>query len=294
MLTAILLLLSVGYMAAAYLPLHQLVFIQQYQLLVNINDVLSRLTFITLGLIMLGAVFLFIIQKLVKPQFSYQQTVTIATYAVIVGVAASTITLALSSFYTYGIGNLIGKPDPWTTIELNRIAIHEAGHAVMREIELPGSTVKAEIINTTDISKVHGWFGQSLPSGFVVGQSSSRLLTKEDIYKSIRIYLAGLAAEEVMCSDGQQYISASDDLNTVKELVIKLCNNGLSPVGPVAWDTLTEEEQAHLYQQVVIPEYQTVLKTLEQQRPVLNAITKQLEDQRILTGEQIRKILNAE
>src|SRR5690554_2827503 len=106
MLTFILLLLAVGYMTAAYLPFQQLMFLQQYQFLININDVLSRLTLLTLGFVFLGAVYLVIIQKLVKPQFSKKQAVNIATYAVVVGMAASTITLTLSAFYTYGFGNL--------------------------------------------------------------------------------------------------------------------------------------------------------------------------------------------
>jgi hypothetical protein len=279
-------------MVVAYLPFHQLTFLQQYQFLVNINDVLSRLTVLTLGLILLGAVYLAIIQKLIKPQLSNKKAVTFATYAVIVGIAASTLTLSLSAFHTYGLGNLFGKPAPWTNDELNRIAIHEAGHTVVREFELPGSTVRAEIIEPAHITKIHGWFGQALPNGFVVGQSSSRLPTKGDIHKSIRIYLAGLAAEEIIYSDNQRYVSASDDLNIVKELVTKLCNNGLSPMGPVTWDALTAEQQAALYQQIVTPEYEAVLKLLEQQKPALEAVAKQLKEKRTLTGGQVREIIN--
>lgn len=288
------LLIALCYLIAAYLPFHQLMFIQNYQVLLDHSSIFTQLIYQSLALSVLGAIVLLIIYKFKhskEVQHRLVQVITISKYSVLVGIAASMLTLAIAAGSNYGFWGLIGKPAPWNQQELERIALHEAGHAIVREIELPGSTVKAEIVDTTVISKIYYWFGQPLPNGFVLGSTNSRLTTQDEIIKSIRIYLAGLAAEKITYSDAQQYVSAEDDLEQVRKLVIKLCNHGLSPAGPVLWEALTEEEKAAVYREVVMPQYQLVMDTLKKHQDTMVIVAKQLKDKKELTGKEITEFL---
>lgn len=287
--------IALCYLVAAYLPFHQMIFIQEYQVLLDRSVIFTKLIYQSLALTILGAVILLMIYKFLQRskeiQHRLNQVVTICKYSVLVGIAASMLTLAVTAGSNFGFWGLVGNPAPWNQQELERIALHEAGHAIIREIEQPGSTVKAKIVDTTAISKVYYWFNQQLPNGFVLGTSNSRITTEDEIMKSIRIYLAGLAAEEIIYSDSQRYVSAEDDLEQVKKLVIKLCNHGLSPAGPVLWEALTEQEKAAVYRDVVMPQYHLVVETLKKHQDSLMKVAKQLEDKKELTGQELRELI---
>ncbi|MBM7856132.1 hypothetical protein JOC37_002562 [Desulfohalotomaculum tongense] len=296
--TLLIAVIAVSYLAIAYLPFLQLMFLQKYQTILDTGLAFKDLIHFSLPSALFGALYLFLIYKILKPVLDHERKknalsskiLTLSSFCVLVGMAASVLTLAFSACYSSGILNFIYQPAPWTAEELNRIAIHEAGHAVVREIELPGSTINAEIIPTTSIAKANNWFSQSLPSGYVMGESSTRLTTKEDIYKKIRIYLAGLAAEKVIFPEEQVYISSSNDLEKVKELVIMLCNNGLID-SPVPWDVLNDHEKNTLYQNIVNRQNEIVMQIIQKHRPELLAVAEQLKAKGSLTGSEIRKIM---
>lgn len=300
MYSLIIALIAVCYLIIAYLPFSKLAFLQNYQFMININDAFDKLAFYTLVATVIGALYLFLIHKVLAPYLEKEaqkhaaaaKTKTVATYLVIVGLAASLLTLMVSVFYTGGLYGLVAKPQPWTAEELERISVHEAGHAVMREIEYPGSTIRAEIVSPSDIADANNWFEQSLPSGFVMGENPSRLPSKEQIMKNIRIYLAGLAAEKIIYGDKQAYISASDDLDKVHELVVKLCNNGLTSCGPQSWAALNDEEKSALYKEIVEPQYQRVQQILAEHQKEIKGVAKALQEKKTLTGDEIRRLIN--
>lgn len=292
------LIFAVGFLTFSYLPFNQLIFLQEYQLLLNIHDIFRQLLLTTLPLTLIGSLALFMLYNNKKSSdsnvnpFLIDKTYTISIFCLQVGIAASFLTFAFALCYSLGFINHSSNTAPWSDEELARIAVHETGHVLIREIEYPGSTIKAEIIAPSEISKSHGWFNQPLPSGYVLGEKASRLLTKEDIEKNIRIYLGGLAAEKLIYPEDQWYTSSSDDLEIVKNLVITLCNNGLSSSGPVTWEVLTPEERSILYKEIVDKQYDLVYENLQQHRQELLLISEQLKEHKVLTGNQIQGLLN--
>lgn len=290
----ILILVAVSYLIIAYLLLAQLVFLEKYQLLLDLSKAFNSLVHYSWPLVLLGMFFLFLIFKVLKPLINKEKkplfsdkTIRLASFGVLAGLAASLLAIFFPMFYVH----TLSKPAPWSTEELTRIAIHEAGHAVIREIEFPGSTIKAKIICTSDIANSNNWFSQSLPAGFVMGSKSSRLPTQTDIYKNIRIYLAGLAAKQVIFGEKQTSIGASNDLERVQTLIILLANNGLSSTGPLVWDALNEEERAFIYKDTVNIQYQLVLKMIQEHQGDVMAVANELKNNRNLTGDQIRAII---
>ncbi|MTI81439.1 MAG: hypothetical protein FH758_11255 [Firmicutes bacterium] len=291
-------LIAAVYLATAYIPILQLMFLQDYQLLLDTTPVFNKLIYLSTFTATFGLVLIICLYKLAKPhlqqkvnQVTTSKVITLSSYFLAIGVAASLLTLALSAFNYYGTSSLLLKPAPWSPEEIERIAVHEAGHALVREIEFPESTIKAEIISTNDINKANSWFSQPLPSGYVMGDNTSRLPTKKDLNIKIRIYLAGIAAEKIVYSQEEQYISGSDDLQKVKDLVILQCNNGLTSAGVILWDVLSEKEQSYLYKEIVTPQYDQVEKLLHNHRDTLLLIADKLQQKRSLTGEEINNIV---
>ena len=299
MYTLLITIIALCYLIIAYLPVTQLTFLQNYQYVININDAFGSVISYTSIILIIGVLFLVLILKFLPPYLSKEikryppaaKVVTLSTYLVIVGLTASLLTLAVSAFYTGGFYDLLVKPQPWTAEELERIAIHEAGHAVMREIEYPGSTKNAVIAEPAEIANANSWFSQPIPSGFVVGENPSRLPTKEQLLKNIRIYLAGLAAEKIIYGIDQSYIGAGDDLDKVNELVVKLYNNGLSSGSPQIWSALDAQEKSAAYKEIVDPQYRQVYEMLAEHEQEIRVVAEALQKNKSLTGDEIRTLI---
>ncbi len=297
--TSLITAIALCYLIIAYFPITQLAFLQNYQLVIDINNAFGKVISYTSVITIIGVIFLVLVLKFTPPCLDkeikkYQtaaKAVTLSTYLVMVGLAASLLILAVSAFYASGFYGLLVKPQPWTAEELERIAIHEAGHAVMREIEYPGSTKKAVIAEPAEIVNANNWFSQSIPSGFVVGESPSRLPTKEQLLKNIRIYLAGLAAEKIIYGTDHAYIGAGDDLDKVNELVIKLYDNGLVSDSPLIWSALSAQEKSAAYKEIVEPQYRQVNKLLTEYEQEIRAVAEALQKKKTLTGDEIQKLI---
>ncbi|MBO8136687.1 MAG: hypothetical protein H0Z40_00875 [Desulfotomaculum sp.] len=287
------------YLLISYLPFLQLTFLQKYQQLLDINLILANYIYFTIPAVLLGLGFLLVINKLSKHSVGKScktagRIIKLSTICVLIGLAASFLTLTTSMCTKFGLLNFIYNAEPWSPEEVERIAIHEAGHALMREIEFPGTTQRVEILPPSDILKAQTWFSQSLPSGYVMGEGNLRLPTKTEINKKIRVYLAGLTAEKIIYPENQVYISSSDDLQKVKDLVKMLCDNGLTYKGPVPWNILDDKEKNMLYQRIVESEQKEVYQILIKHKQQLMAIAEKLKEKRSLNGNEIRSIINKE
>ncbi|WP_031513372.1 hypothetical protein [Desulfofalx alkaliphila] len=292
----ILALIALGYLVLAYLPFSRLMFLQTYQTLLDINQAFYQLIYFTLPLILLGAILLLVSIKAIRSNTKDHKgaagkAFSAAAFCSLAGIISSLLALTFSAAYCFGLLNYFAAPAPWTADELDKLAVHEAGHAVMREIEFPNSTVQAEIIETHVISNSQGWFLQPLPGGYVMGSRESRFLTKEDIEKSIRIYLAGLVSEKMIYAEEGLSTGAQDDLERVQQLIINMCNNGLSPLGPVPWEVLTEAERSALYQELVQQQAVLVEEKLQANKQSVIAVAKELAENKFLTGDEIRTII---
>jgi len=291
--------LAVFYLVMSYINFSKLMFLENYQILLNVRESLEVLCYYSLFSAFLGAALFLMIFKL----FPHIKSNTIehkilnrlikpAYFCILVGVAISCLTLFYSLFYISGFASHLQPTQAWNEEEIYRISVHEAGHILIREIELPNSTIKAQIIPVKDIVKSNSYFEQSLPAGFVAGTKSSRINTVSQIEKSIRIYLAGLAAEEIVFGKKHVSTNASDDLSKIEDLIKKLCNSGLSPAGPVTWQVMSEEEKSKLYNDIVTEQYKTVVDILKANKTILLKLADELAANQTLTSNQINDIMS--
>lgn len=181
----------------------------------------------------------------------------------------------------------------YTSEEINRIALHEAAHCVINEIEFPNTTNEIRIFSKNDYKNVEIYLSpdaQHLPKG-VTRFKREDIIFKEQILKSMRVSLAGLAAETILSKDKEPGAGSSSDLEKVKKGVIAIVNNGLTAFGPIQWDILTESEQKQIYIGIVGMQYATTKELIRQNKDVIENLAKQLVEKKILNKNEIKKII---
>lgn len=108
--------------------------------------------------------------------------------------------------------------------ELERISVHESGHAVVSELLERGSVSSLTVISR---GKALGFMRKS-------PQDDQYLYTREEIQKQIMVCLAGALAEDIGL--GMRSTGARNDFNEAWNLAREIVENGLSGLGVVGGD----------------------------------------------------------
>lgn len=108
-----------------------------------------------------------------------------------------------------------------SSLELERVSIHEAGHAIVSEIVEPGSVASLTIIPR---GKALGFMRKS-------PQDDQYLYTKEYLENQIMIALAGAIAEEIKY--GNRSTGAKNDFEQAWNITRQIIDTGLSSLGVV-------------------------------------------------------------
>jgi vesicle-fusing ATPase len=108
--------------------------------------------------------------------------------------------------------------------ELERISVHESGHALVSELLEPGSVSSLTIISR---GKALGFMRKS-------PQNDQYLYTREEIEKQIMVCLGG-AMSEYICL-GTRSTGARNDFNEAWNMTREIIENGLSELGVVGRD----------------------------------------------------------
>jgi cell division protease FtsH len=183
--------------------------------------------------------------------------------------------------------------DERTEAELRRIAVHEAGHAVMAELTRAGSVLGASI---------RGGEGRG---GHVAMQPHKEAIrTKATLLADARVLLAGRAAEEVLLGDvssgaggGQQ----SDLAKASVMLVNGLAAHGLDGGAPLWTGPVRPEAMAQLMarrpalareaEALLAEAYAESKATLERQVHALQAVSDALLVRKSLLGDEISALV---
>lgn len=165
-----------------------------------------------------------------------------------------------------------------TCTELERVAIHEAGHAIMCEVLRPGSVAHLTIVPR---GQALGYMRQT-PEGDIY------LYTKSHLTKQIKIALAGAIAEEMLL--GERSTGAANDfheaLKTAKQIVV----SGLSDLGIV--DAEKDEQLVNSKAKEIINEQLVEAKEiLSGKLKALFFIVDELKLHEMITGEYLRDVL---
>jgi cell division protease FtsH len=163
--------------------------------------------------------------------------------------------------------------------EKRRVAIHEAGHALVGEWVEPGS------VSTITIT----------PRGRAMGyvrthhQDDRYLYTGSMLEQAIQVALAGFVAEELILGEGST--GASSDFARAADLARRIVIGGMSPLGIVDPNTLNRGLEGDVVQAIIRAQRAKVAWYLEQRRPVLERVAALLMAEERLDGDALRQLL---
>ncbi|HLO04623.1 MAG TPA: AAA family ATPase [Symbiobacteriaceae bacterium] len=163
--------------------------------------------------------------------------------------------------------------------EKHRIAVHEAGHAVVGEWVDPGSVAT---ITVTPRGRAMGYV-RSNP------QDDQYLHTKTQLEADIRRLLAGFLAEEMILGEGST--GASNDFERANKLAWHIVGGGMSRLGIIDPEKSDQKALAEEQSRIVQEQRALVAAHLESKRSALEALAAQLVADEVIDGEAVRALL---
>lgn len=162
---------------------------------------------------------------------------------------------------------------------LYRVAIHEAGHAIMGEILKPGSV---DQVTVTSRGNALGYIRQNQ-------KDEQRLYTRSALDKEIMILLAGAGSEEIIF--GEKSTGSGNDFQRALDLTGKIVSNGLSRLGVVNIELLPKNEFYLICQEILRELELRTAEILTANRQFLLMIANQLQRNEKINGNELRAIL---
>lgn len=163
--------------------------------------------------------------------------------------------------------------------ELARVALHEAGHAVISELVTPGS------VATVTISPR----GQSL--GYVRHNpaADTYLATRTLLSGQIRVALAGAVAEELGL--GERSTGAMNDYEQAARAARQIVEAGMSRLGIIDRQLVADQALAEVEGEIMLAEEQAVRAELAPRLPLLQQVAARLRSEETLSGDDLRGVI---
>ena len=138
--------------------------------------------------------------------------------------------------------------------ELERVAIHETGHALVSETLRPGSVGTLTIIPR----------GKALGFMRPAGEEDRSLYTKKYMERQIAICLGGAVAEEVIY--GERSTGAASDLEQAARLARNIIATGLSSLGVVDEEYTPKDRICQEFQKIMDSQVKRVTGIIEERK----------------------------
>jgi cell division protease FtsH len=165
--------------------------------------------------------------------------------------------------------------------EKRRIAVHEAGHAIVGELRRPGSVASA---NVAARGKALGYVRQTQADDLY-------LHTLDQLKDKIAVAVAGAVAEDIVL--GSRSTGAGSDFQQAASLARQIVLGGMSELGIVSPDDLPQGT-LHMAVAGVLRDVEAdTLALLTARRAVLAETAALLLDRESLSGEEFRALLAA-
>jgi cell division protease FtsH len=165
--------------------------------------------------------------------------------------------------------------------EKRRVAIHEAGHAIVGEWVDPGSVAT---ITVTPRGRAMGYV-RSNP------QDDQYLQTKTQLEADIRRLLAGFLAEELILGEGST--GASNDFERANKLAWHIVNGGMSRLGIIDPEKGDQKALAEEQGRIIQEQKALVAEYLASKRAALEALAERLVTDEVIDGDSVRALLAA-
>jgi cell division protease FtsH len=189
------------------------------------------------------------------------------------------------------MGEVNGSASALTERERERIAVHEAGHAIVAQVLNVGRVEKVTILSR----------GGALGVTLVTQSEDKQLHLKSELQNRIQMLLAGRAAELITYNDASS--GATSDLKEASKLALSMVATlGLSDTGTLfSLDALTalnikpDTTNAVAEAEIILTaQNERCLATLRQLRGALVELTEKLVERETIDGEEVaRAISNA-
>lgn len=163
--------------------------------------------------------------------------------------------------------------------EKHRIAVHEAGHAIVSEVTRPGSVASVSVVSR---GKALGYVRQTQ-------QDDLYLYTADYLKDKIAVALAGAVAEEIEL--GSRSTGASNDFQQATDLVKQIIFGGMSHLGIVSPEDLPQETLHNAISTTLKECEATVQALLSGRRDLLHRVVTVLLDKEYVSGEEFRLLL---
>jgi len=163
--------------------------------------------------------------------------------------------------------------------ELYRVAVHEAGHAVVTESLRPGTVAQVTVS----------------PRGNALGyvrhnpKDESYVYPKETLEDEIAILVAGALAEDAVL--GSRSTGAGNDFDRALDLAKRIVSGGMSSLGVVDRDTASPDALAKATREILQRCEARAKSLLAEERPALEAIAAALVERESMSGEDLRRLL---
>lgn len=164
-------------------------------------------------------------------------------------------------------------------VEINRVSVHEAGHAIVAEKLRPGSVAQVTVS----------------PRGNALGyvrhspKDDMYIYPRETLEEEIDILLAGALAEDVVL--GSRSTGASNDFQRALEMAKRIVSYGMSPLGVVDRDTAGPDLLAKATREILKAAESRTLPVLRRYEKVLRQVASDLVAKETISGDQLRSLL---
>ena len=163
--------------------------------------------------------------------------------------------------------------------ERYRIAVHEAGHALIGETVDPGSVARVTI---TSRGQALGYVRQS-------PREDNYMYSKERLEAEIQRFLAGSLAEELIFGD--RSTGASNDFEQALRMVRTMVGTGMSTLGVVDIEGLPDGALHHAQSEIIDDLERRVRTQLRAHRETLLTMASVLVEEESLAGDELRALL---
>ena len=172
-----------------------------------------------------------------------------------------------------------------TAADLERTAVHEAGHALAMFLS---ASKGADIGFVSIVPRDDGTLG------FVAPFPDERVhLTRRDYEEQLDVFLAGRAAEELKYGPDEISSGAGEDLQNATELVSRMVTKlGLGHGRGLLWSEAMTTADLELAEAAMAKSYERILGKLKRNERRLAALAKELIARQELPGNEVRSVLS--
>ncbi|HHY38165.1 MAG TPA: AAA family ATPase [Clostridia bacterium] len=164
--------------------------------------------------------------------------------------------------------------------ERRRVAIHEAGHAIVSEVLRPGS------VSSVTVSPRSSALGYVRHGG---QEEDSYIQSRRELEQEMAILLAGAIAEEQVLGEGST--GAADDIQKAMQIGKRLVLCGLSPAGFVDPENTPSDVMQRALASLIESQTRGVRAILERMKGLIVDLAERLLEREVLSGDEARNII---